>query len=189
MNSASSSSASTRLGVATGLPPAIHMSAESGQDVYTGIGSVRTTLFAMGPGHILATASRVFIFYMAGRHTLRSSKQPERERRESGAGNRRPTALGLQSSASARQDHAPAQVFFSIGVTSRLFSATGAHLRPEKTSARVWGYCRGRDAGCPAPPAQIRTCGITASGSYLGFRRHAPASGSHGRSVAGESTA
>jgi len=27
---------------------------------------------------------------------------------------------------------------------------------------------RGRDAGCPAPPAQIRTCGIPAYGSYLG---------------------
>jgi hypothetical protein len=27
---------------------------------------------------------------------------------------------------------------------------------------------RGRDAGCPAPPAQIRTCPIQASGSYLG---------------------
>ena len=27
---------------------------------------------------------------------------------------------------------------------------------------------RGRDAGCPAPPAQIRTCGIPAYGSYPG---------------------
>ena len=27
---------------------------------------------------------------------------------------------------------------------------------------------RGRDASCPAPPAQIRTCGIPAYGSYLG---------------------
>lgn len=27
---------------------------------------------------------------------------------------------------------------------------------------------RGRDAHCWAPPAQIRTCGIPASGSYLG---------------------
>ena len=26
---------------------------------------------------------------------------------------------------------------------------------------------RGRDAGCPAPPAQIRTCGTTAYGSCL----------------------
>jgi hypothetical protein len=26
----------------------------------------------------------------------------------------------------------------------------------------------GRDAGFPAPPAQIRTCGIPAYGSYLG---------------------
>ena len=28
--------------------------------------------------------------------------------------------------------------------------------------------CRGRDASCPAPPARIRTSGITAYGSYLG---------------------
>ena len=27
---------------------------------------------------------------------------------------------------------------------------------------------RGRNAGCPAPPAQIRTSGIPAYGSYLG---------------------
>ena len=27
---------------------------------------------------------------------------------------------------------------------------------------------RGRDIGFPMPPAQIRTCGITAYGSYLG---------------------
>jgi hypothetical protein len=27
---------------------------------------------------------------------------------------------------------------------------------------------RGRDPGCPGPPAQIRTCGTTAYGSYLG---------------------
>jgi len=27
---------------------------------------------------------------------------------------------------------------------------------------------RGRDAGSPAPPAQIRTCGIPGYGSYLG---------------------
>jgi hypothetical protein len=27
---------------------------------------------------------------------------------------------------------------------------------------------RGRDTGCPAPPAQIRTSGIPAYGSYLG---------------------
>jgi hypothetical protein len=36
---------------------------------------------------------------------------------------------------------------------------------------------RGRDWGCPQPPAQIRTCGTTAYGSYLGFmaeRRRAP---------------
>jgi phospholipid/cholesterol/gamma-HCH transport system substrate-binding protein len=37
---------------------------------------------------------------------------------------------------------------------------------------RRWPFARddrGRDAGCPAPPAQIRTCPIKAYGSYLGF--------------------
>jgi hypothetical protein len=29
--------------------------------------------------------------------------------------------------------------------------------------------CRGRNAGCPAPPAQIRTGAINAYGSYLGW--------------------
>jgi hypothetical protein len=31
--------------------------------------------------------------------------------------------------------------------------------------------CRGRDASCLAPPAQIRTCGFPAYGSHLGYRR------------------
>ncbi len=30
---------------------------------------------------------------------------------------------------------------------------------------------RGRDAGCPAPPAQIPASGITAQGSYLMTRK------------------
>ena len=33
------------------------------------------------------------------------------------------------------------------------------------------GCCRGRDAGYPAPPAQIRTSGATAYGSYRGYWR------------------
>ncbi len=37
---------------------------------------------------------------------------------------------------------------------------------PRATINRANG--RGRDAGDPAPPAQIRTCGIPAYGSYLG---------------------
>ncbi len=40
------------------------------------------------------------------------------------------------------------------------------------TILRCSSYCFcdscGRDAGCPAPPAQIRACGTTAHGSYLG---------------------
>src|SRR5438132_1957142 len=40
----------------------------------------------------------------------------------------------------------------------------GGHTRA--TVSRIGG--RGRDAGYPAPPAQIRTCGITAYGSCPG---------------------
>src|ERR1700732_2226755 len=36
------------------------------------------------------------------------------------------------------------------------------------SSQPVLDFCRGRDAGCPAPPAQIRTGRIAAYGSYLG---------------------
>ena len=32
----------------------------------------------------------------------------------------------------------------------------------------IWYSGRGRDWDCSQPPAQIRTCGITSSGSYLG---------------------
>ena len=44
----------------------------------------------------------------------------------------------------------------------------GYRFPAEVISQAVWLYYRGRDAGCPAPPAQIRTCPIRASGSYLG---------------------
>jgi hypothetical protein len=38
----------------------------------------------------------------------------------------------------------------------------------EKQLAANQANGRGRDAGFPAPPAQIRTCGIPAFGSYPG---------------------
>ena len=41
----------------------------------------------------------------------------------------------------------------------------GAVVTLAESGAR---HDRGRDAGFPAPPAQIRTCPIQASGSYLG---------------------
>ena len=40
---------------------------------------------------------------------------------------------------------------------------------------------RGRDAGCPAPPAQIRTSGATAYGSYRGYGRGSPNAASRTR--------
>ena len=47
---------------------------------------------------------------------------------------------------------------------------------------------RGRYAGRPARPAQIRTCGITAYGSSLGFGRQNERQDRHEECVDGEST-
>lgn len=46
----------------------------------------------------------------------------------------------------------------------RLFRFLRHRVNSEAEDGR---YGRGRDAGCPAPPAQIRTSGITAYGSCL----------------------
>jgi len=43
-----------------------------------------------------------------------------------------------------------------------------AALRYMRQRYDDFNISRGRDAGCPAPPAQIRTSGIPAYGSYLG---------------------
>ena len=45
-------------------------------------------------------------------------------------------------------------------------TANGASSNNRAETNRENG--RGRDASCPTPPAQIRTCGIPAYGSYLG---------------------
>src|SRR5262249_36154521 len=55
-----------------------------------------------------------------------------------------------------------------------LFAGKGPRHGPSPTN---WPDGRGRDGGCPPPPAQIRTGGITAYGSHLGLmaeRRRAP---------------
>src|ERR1019366_2761396 len=57
---------------------------------------------------------------------------------------------------------------------------------PTKRTAAYWTTAlensgRGRDADCSAPPAQIRTCGITASGSCLRCGREAVRMGRGGR--------
>jgi hypothetical protein len=44
----------------------------------------------------------------------------------------------------------------------------GYRFPAEVISHAVWLYYRGRDTRCLVPPAQIRTCPIRASGSYLG---------------------
>ncbi|MFN7784396.1 MAG: DUF1295 domain-containing protein [Lysobacterales bacterium] len=50
----------------------------------------------------------------------------------------------------------------------RLFRFLWRRVNSEAEDGR---YGRGRDAGCPAPPAQIRTSGTTAYGSCLLNRR------------------
>ena len=53
---------------------------------------------------------------------------------------------------------------------------------------RDYAMGRGRDASRPAPPAQIRTCGITAYGSSLGFERQSERQDRHEEYVDEEST-
>jgi hypothetical protein len=53
------------------------------------------------------------------------------------------------------------------GISYRAF---GAHCQFQ-THAVQQRTCRGRDASCLAPPAQIRTCSFPAYGSHLGYRR------------------
>jgi hypothetical protein len=43
------------------------------------------------------------------------------------------------------------------------------HPRNERKAEMTLGSGRGRDAGYPAPPAQIRACATNAHGSYLGY--------------------
>ena len=50
-------------------------------------------------------------------------------------------------------------------VAAESLDAALVHLRKRHGDFMI---SRGRDAGCPAPPAQIRTSGIPAYGSYLG---------------------
>jgi hypothetical protein len=40
-------------------------------------------------------------------------------------------------------------------------------ISEEKVLGKALGESRGRNAGCPAPPAQIPACGTTAPGSCL----------------------
>ena len=58
-------------------------------------------------------------------------------------------------------DHAP-------GVHWVAAESLDAALRYMRQRYDDFIISRGRDAGCPAPPAQIRTSGIPAYGSYLG---------------------
>lgn len=68
--------------------------------------------------------------------------------------------------------------FGEIGIVISLACRTACRVKTESD------YCilepkrqsgRGRDRGCPRPPAQIRAGGTTALGSYLEFwRRNAP---------------
>ena len=68
--------------------------------------------------------------------------------------------------------------YLKIACDSRFIAAVTIRAldRPQSEPSRVrknrFAYeksCRGRDAGYPAPPAQIRTGSIAAYGSYLGW--------------------
>ena len=66
---------------------------------------------------------------------------------------------------------------FQSPIPARPFRHAHSAVRPRAGRAvvarEVGGWSRGRDAGCPAPPAQIRACPL---------RHTAPTSGSDGRS-------
>src|SRR5215470_4841006 len=49
-----------------------------------------------------------------------------------------------------------------------LLSITWVGLSPTDRASFAWRLRRGRDGDCSPPPAQIRTCGFPAYGSYLG---------------------
>ena len=62
--------------------------------------------------------------------------------------------------------NASSPVWQTVSVTDGTVTTNGGFVFPKG---------RGRDRGCPRPPAQIRAGGITALGSYLEFwRRNAP---------------
>ncbi len=54
------------------------------------------------------------------------------------------------------------------GDTTVLKISSCVALETNRHVLSAWNGGRGRDAGYPAPPAQIRTGPIKASGSYLG---------------------
>jgi hypothetical protein len=57
-----------------------------------------------------------------------------------------------------------------IGSTHPIAVNTAAYISPEQLPCRPDANDgRGRDGDCSPPPAQIRTCGFPAYGSYLGW--------------------
>jgi hypothetical protein len=56
--------------------------------------------------------------------------------------------------------------------TSRRSATSSARLTPSRAGrSQAVSVGRGRDAGCPAPPAQIPACAPNALGSCLGYER------------------
>jgi hypothetical protein len=79
--------------------------------------------------------------------------------------------LNILKATSRAAETTPVGYFFN-----HLFCSNGGgHREPDLSAIRctpllgtlTWQMGRGRNAGCPAPPAQIRTCGTTAYGSCL----------------------
>ncbi len=59
-------------------------------------------------------------------------------------------------------------LWWGFGQTDTHVIAASKLDASERAVSTKGRFSRGRDGGCPSPPAQIRTCGITAYGSYLG---------------------
>src|SRR4051812_33710553 len=67
--------------------------------------------------------------------------------------------------------HERFQLFpFRLGEVRIIRGSRGVHLSGKRSPLfKLALSCRGRDADCSTPPAQIRTCGTPAYGSYLGW--------------------
>jgi predicted RNase H-like nuclease len=68
----------------------------------------------------------------------------------------------------ARRGGSGASMFGDSAPIWRFLSTIGAVQNPIEARNAVAGRYRGREPGCPGPPAQIRTGSFPAYGSYLG---------------------
>ena len=92
---------------------------------------------------------------------------PDRRRHAAQSSGPTPAVVASAFDAIRRHHYYPRPV---IAAPATLFCRNDTRSRdpPPHLSATSTGFRRGRDAGYPAPPAQIRTSRIPAYGSYLG---------------------